>query len=324
MSVQEQGEIIEEEDYGFVDDDEDVGDEDAEYDEESELEIETFFGVPKRIVYIAAAALVVLIIFVAVISMWASGSKKSKADDYDDYDDYDYGYVDNDAPDIVDFDDTADVDVVYDSPEIVDLLPPTIDSIEDTTRETLRGLGWTADEIELTLSYGFDEVAMIDHARELRDKEAAEAWKRMSNQASEEFQGMLYYTYLGQPEVWNPEGNMSDIESTMSNVKINADYVKCPTYGHQLWLKCKIATDTYVFYQCHPARWVTLPDEGNIVLSVDFWNMNGNSYVTGISEADSTLNSIDSSHTYADITDNNPGDGVEDNVEVVDNVEGDM
>lgn len=303
MATFEQGDVFDDEE--IFDDDTEAGEgSEVEYDEESELEIETYFGVPKKIVYLAGAALLVVIIFVTVIAMWVNGDKSYDEDDYVDVSDYP-------EPEAVDYPDPEVIDTDYPEPEVIDMSPVTIDSIQDETRETLRGLGWTADEIELTLSYGFDDVAMIDHARELRDKEAEEAWKRMSNQASEEFQGMLYYTYLGQPEVWNPEGDLNEISASMSNVKINADYVKCPTRGHQLWLKCKIATDTYVFYQCPPSRWLTLPDEGNIVLDVSFWHMNGSSYVTGISESDSTLNSIDSGHSYQDITDDNPGDGME-------------
>lgn len=285
-----QGEDYEEEDYGFED-------EEAEYDEEdAELEIDTFYGVPKKYVYLGGAIILVIIIAVAVFSSVGKKSSTSN-DDVPVYDDND-------------FLDTSDYDIILDDPisepsEVIVAEPAVVDvtDVTDEEKEMLRGLGYTGDEIEVSLSNGFNVQAMVDHAKELRDAEASAALERMSDHASEEFKGMLYYTYLGQPEVWNPQGSRDEIEEQRASVKINADYVKCPTRGNQLFLKCKIATDAYVWYQCPPVRWLSLPAEGNIVLNVDFWLMNDVAYVTGITEADSTLNSIDSSHSYQDISD---------------------
>ena len=288
-----QGEEYEEEDYGFEEEEE------AEYsDEDAELEIETFYGVPKKYVYLGGAAILVIIIAVVVFS---SVGKKS-----------DSGSTAPEVYDDNDFLDTSDeYDVILDTePQtttseliVAEPIVSTLDTLLDSDKEMLRGLGYTGDEIELAISNGFDVQAMIDHARELQDAEALAAVERMSDHASDEFKGMLYYTYLGQPEVWNPSGNRDEIVESRASVKINADYVKCPTRGNQLFLKCKIATDAYVWYQCPPVRWLSLPDEGNIVLNVDFWVMNDVAYVTGITEADSTLNSIDSGHSYEDISD---------------------
>lgn len=285
-----QGEDYEEEDYGFED-------EEAEYDEEdAELEIDTFYGVPKKYVYLGGA--IILVIIIAVVVFSSVGKKSSTSNDDD------LMYDDND------FLDTSDYDIVLDEPisepsEVIVAEPVVVDvtDVTDEEKEMLRGLGYTGDEIEISLSNGFDVQAMVDHAKELRDAEAQAALERMSDHASDEFKGMLYYTYLGQPEVWSPQGSRDEIEEQRASVKINADYVKCPTRGNQLFLKCKIATDAYVWYQCPPVRWLSLPAEGNIVLNVDFWLMNDVAYVTGITEADSTLNSIDSSHSYQDISD---------------------
>lgn len=291
MPKYSQGEEYEEEDYGFES-------EETEYDEEdAELEIDTFYGVPKKYVYLGGAIILVIIIGAFIFSSIGKQSDASSDEDV--------------VLDDNDFLDTSDYDIIIDTEPaaatsdllVVEPVAVEISDITDADKEMLRGLGYTGDEIEIALSNGFDVQAMVDHAIALRDAEAASAMERMSDRASDEFKDMLYYTYLGQPEVWNPQGSREEITEQRASVKINADYVKCPTRGNQLFLKCKIATDAYVWYQCPPVRWLSLPDEGNIVLNVDFWLMNDVAYVTGIVEADSTLNSIDSGHSYQDISD---------------------
>ena len=298
MATMEQGEDYEE-DYGFEEDDE------TEYeDDEAELEIATFYGIPKKYVYIGGAIILCLIIFVVIINMWGKPASGDVLEDYgeDSYVVYGDPY---DISDII----GDDGEIILDSTEpeeiILDNQSTEITDYTNETAERLRAYGYTGDEIEALLNAGFSEQALIDHSLELQDKEAEDALQRMSDTAGPEYQRMMYYTYLGQDEIWNPTGDRDGIEESRSNIKINADYVKCPTNGSQLWLKCKIANDTYVWYQCSPVRWLTLPDEGNIVLDVTFWSMNGTAYVTGINESDSTLNSIDSGHPYEDIIDGN-------------------
>lgn len=285
MSDMQQGEEYEEEAYDPEDGEE------AEYeDEEAELEIDTFFGIPKQTVYIGGAILLVIAIAVGVLLTW----RKKEEPEVPEYTDNDFL---DDAPEVdIDLEDIYEDNYEYESEYVEDYDTP--DSVTDITTEEaeeLRRYGYTGDEIELALQYGMDTQAMIDHGIELRDQEAKDALVRMSDTAGPEYKRLLNYTYLGEPEVLNPSGDRSQYEETKATVKINADYVKCPTNGPQLWLKCHIATDAYIWYQCSPVRWLSLPDEGNIVLNVDFYMMNDTAYVVHVEEADSSLDSIDAS-----------------------------
>jgi len=287
MSDMQQGEEYEEEQYDVEDGEE------AEYDdEEAELEIDTFFGVPKQAVYLGGAILLVIIIGVGIILTW----RKKAEPETPEYTDNDFL---DDAEEIdVELDDIyADDDYTYtDDEESYDEETYTdVYDITDEDAEELRRYGYTGDEIELALQYNLDTEELIAHGKELYDAEAKEALARMSDTAGPEYKNLLNLTYLGQPEILNPTGDRSQYSETKSTVKINADYVKCPTNGNQLWLKCHIATDAYIWYLCSPVRWLSLPEEGNIVLNVDFYMMNDVAYVVNVHEADSGLDSVDAS-----------------------------
>lgn len=297
MSDMQQGEEYEEEDYGFEG-------EEAEYDEEeSDLEIDTFFGVPKHIVYIGGAILLVLVIAVGVILTWRNGestedasSEDTEENDFLDTEEVDIGLDDIYGEDVSEEEDVSTEDETAD-------YTGTVSDITTEETEELRRLGYTGDEIELAITYGLNYQSLVDHATELRDEEAKEALVRMSDTAGPEFKEILNFTYMGQPEFVNPTGDRSDYEESRTSVKVNADYIKCPVNGTQLWLKCHIAQDAYIWYLCSPPRWLSLPEEGNIVLSIDFWIMNDNAYVINVTESDSSLNSVDASeHNFEEIT----------------------
>lgn len=294
MSEMQQGEEYEEEDYGIEEDD-------AEYeDEESDLEVDTFFGVPKQYVYLGGAVLLVLIIAVVVIATWRKDDDSTdSAAELEENDFLDTEEVDIDMDDVY-VDDNQDDDTNYDD---YDDYVGTVSDITTEETDELRRLGYTGDEIELAISYGLNYQSLVDHATELRNQEAKDALARMSDTAGEEFKEIMNYTYMGQPEFINPTGDRSEYEESRTSVKVNADYVKCPVNGTQLWLKCHIAQDAYIWYLCSPPRWLSLPDEGNIVLSIDFWIMNDNAYVVNVQESDSSLNSVDASdHNFEEIT----------------------
>lgn len=291
MPEMQQGEEYEE-DYGF--------EEEEEYeDEESDLEIDTFYGIPKNAVYLGVAVLIVVIIAVGIVMTWRKNKQESEVTDtaYDDNDFLDTAEeIDLSLDEIYDqsdeyYEETED----YDSVSVSNI---TVDNVEE-----LRRLGYTGDEIELAIDYGMNYQALVDHATELRDEEAKQALERMSDTAGPEFKEIMNYTFMGQPEYVNPTGDRSEYEETRTTVKINSDYVKCPVRGNQLWLKCHIATDAYVWYQCPPVRWLSLPESGNIVLNIDFYLLNDNAYITGITEADSSLDSIDATdHSIGEVT----------------------
>lgn len=295
MSEMQQGEEYEEEEYNLEEGEE------AEYDEESDLEIDTIYGIPKKTVYLAGAAILVVIILVGVIMSWRKSSNNKTADDsYDDNDYLDYTEeVDIDLDDIY-----GTSDDYEDYEDYEDYSYMSLSDITTEETEELRRLGYTGDEIELAIEYGLNYQELVNHATELRDQEAKDALARMSDTAGPEFKELLNYTFMGQTPYPSPSGDRDQYKETKASVKINSDYVKCPVRGNQLWLKCHIATDAYVWYQCPPVRWLNLPDSGNIVLNIDFYLLNDDAYVVGISEADSSLDSIDASeHSFAEVTD---------------------
>lgn len=163
----------------------------------------------------------------------------------------------------------------------------------DTDTEELRKLGYTGDEISLAKEAGVDLQLLKDHAQELRDEEAKESLVRMSDHASEEFQMIANNSIFCMNEIQFPVESYDQLTISEEHAYVvNADYWKVPTYGLQLYIKCKIANGTYVFYNVTPTRWVSLPEEGNIVLKITY-RLYGNDaaincYVTNIEEVDST------------------------------------
>lgn len=186
----------------------------------------------------------------------------------------------------------------FGDPEAEPAAPLTPDTLSTEDNVKLRKLGYTGDEIDLALSEGFDVEALEQAAQKLYDDEATEAIHRMSNSASEEFRYIVDMSYFGQTGyefVSHAEEHMGDYEFEQGSYTVNADYIKCPTYGAQLQLKCRITQDMWVFYVVTPMRFAELPQEGNIVLRVNYTQYGDLTYITGVSETDPTLKTIDSS-----------------------------
>lgn len=163
----------------------------------------------------------------------------------------------------------------------------------DEVNVELRKLGYTGDEIELALANDVDVEKLKEAAQALRDEEAKESLIRMSDSASPEFQHIVQNSIFCMTESPFPVESYDELTvSEEHSYIVNADYWKVPTYGLQLYIKCKIANGTYVFYLVDPSRWVTLPDEGNIVLNITY-RLYGNEslvncYVENIQEVDTT------------------------------------
>ena len=189
-----------------------------------------------------------------------------------------------------------DTGIVERLPEVVH----TADEVGDDTTKKLRALGYTGDEIEYALKNNISVEALIEEAQKLKDAESAESLHRMSSDyLSPEFQYILDATYIGQPGhefISYADAQFGSYVSRTEQVTINADYVKCPVYGLQLYLKCKVAPSTYLWYNIAPQRYATLPDSGNIVLSIEYIYYGEYVYVVRISETNSTLDTIDSSN----------------------------
>lgn len=173
----------------------------------------------------------------------------------------------------------------------------------DEERLKLRAMGYSGDEIDIALSEGFSVDSLIESAQELYDEEAEEALVRMSDAASPEFKYIIKNSYFGQTGYEFVDISQADFgtyDYYKGSYVVNADYVKCPTYGAQLQLRCKVAQDLELFYVVSPERFAKLPQEGNIVLRVEYTVYGANTYVTDIHETDPTLDTIDSSASTMD------------------------
>lgn len=270
-----------EDDEGFEDDEDLEGYED----EDSSASINTIFGLPKKFVFLGAAGLFVIIALVAVMNL----SKKPKTDaeetteeatdsatDSDEYYSDDY---------IAEFDDYATEDTEaqtdYTAKDI-------IDSDEEAT--LLGTYGYTGSEIEMAQSYGLSAEELVANAKSRQEASIRSTIRKLSDTGSIEYQNLINQTYLGQTKNTEPV-DQTQVENPTSydtTQTINADYVKCSTYGLQLFLKCKIYDGIYVWYQVTPQRWVSLPESGNIVLSVTLQHYGDTVYVTDIHETSSS------------------------------------
>lgn len=309
MQVLEQDEEYEEE---YEDDEEFDYDEEGEEDTDADAGLDTIYGIPKQYVIIGGVVILLVIIGVFVFSNW----KKQKAEEI---------YVPEEDPELTEVGDTSYDDFVDatepESPtyedgqldgygfawdaETGDWITedewnakhgePTITDVSTEDMILLRKMGYTGDEIEYCIENGFSVEALVEAAQALYDEEAAAALERMSDHASEEFRYIIDRTYFSQPGfAFEPQMALPTEEANFypGSFTVNADYTKCPTYGNQLQLKCKVADDCYVWYVIEPKRWEELPEAGNIVLHCDYSVYGSVAYITDVYEVDPTLETI--------------------------------
>ena len=287
------------------------GEEEYDYDEEGEEDtdapIETLYGIPKKYIVIGGAVILVVVIAVFVFSTMKKSEKaeevyippqpvatepvETEPLEQTTYEDGDVG------PNGLVWDgvsqswtDQATWDANHAS--------PTLEELSSEDEILLRKMGYTGDEIQLCLENGFSVAALVEAAQELHDEEAKEALVRMSDHASEEFRYIIDNTYFSQPPFTFE--NQLDLDLEEANYydgqfTVNADYKKCPSYGAQLQLKCKVSNNCYVWYIVTPRRWETLPEEGNIVLTLDYVVWGSYAYITKVQEVDPNLATIDAS-----------------------------
>ena len=303
MSEMQQGEEYIEEDLDeFVDD---------ESSEDTDAPIDLIAGIPKNYVYIGGVVLLVIILLVIVVT---TRKTKSKEEDIvlPQQNEYYQQAVDTtfyEEPIVETVQEPVEPE--YEVGEIVNgfmwdgttwVNPEPAISLEDNKR--LRAAGYTGDEIDYALKNGFDVESLIAASQELYDKEAKEALQRMSDTASPEFLYIIdntYFSQVGYEFVPQKELPLSEQTIVSNSFVVNADYVKCPTYGSQLQLKCKVASDLYVWLILTPQRWEQLPDAGNIVLRVYYTEYGPNRYVTDVKEVDSSLDTIDTAENTSSL-----------------------
>lgn len=268
--------------------------------EDTEAKITTIWNLPIKVVVLGGVAILAIVLLLLVFSLRKKPDSGNSTEQFQPTTMPEDTFVSQpveDTSDMVwDFATGQYVPADQQQQEVVEEVD--LSSLSTEEQLTLRKLGYTGDEIATALKAGFNTEELVEHAKELHDAESSESLKRMSDSASEEFRYLLEYSYFGQPgyEFVNHSNDyFGTFDYYIDSYVVNADYVKCPTYGSQLQLKCRVAKDLEVFFIVTPERFASLPETGNIVLEITYTKYGENTYVTNIRETDGTLPSIDSS-----------------------------
>ena len=346
MQVMNQDENYEE-DYGFENE---TGEYD-EADEDTEAEVTHIYGIPKNIFFIGVIVLVVIVLGIILFSNRGKDDEEQETvniatetivDNQPTQSSEDIAvasgvydaagnklgiaYVPSVGGSILsesdeflyDISDVGDTEVFTENGVSIGFINTGTTTESDITTdnasvEALRRAGYTGDEIDIALNNNMNNDELLATSEELQNEVAKEALIRMSDTASPEFQERTNYSVycmpLNQFDTYDPTIPGS-INGEYSYI-VNADFEKVPTYGLQLFIKCKIADGTYIFYNITPARWEELPDTGNIVLRINY-RLYGttaiNMWVTSIEEVNVqslTVNPEDSAVSLQEIVNSN-------------------
>lgn len=254
------------------DDGEDEYDEDDEDDEEDDSSSSsTLFGIEKKYLIIGVAVAVLGIIGITMFT------RKPASETVEDYEqDYVADYVEpTPAPEP-----TSEPEQVQGT--VNDIY------ISDEEASKLQLYGYTADEIELAKQFGITADSLIESLKKRQTNSAKEVIKQLSDTGSIAYQNLANLTYLGQEYASAPV-DQTKVDPTKAKEgskeeTITSSYEKCPTYGVQLQLKCKVLDNVYIWYTVTPQRWVQLPDTGSITLHVIYAFYGDNVYVTKVEE----------------------------------------
>ena len=150
-------------------------------------------------------------------------------------------------------------------------------SYTEEERAELRACGYTADDIEHGISEKIPAEQLIEEAEHAQ----AEKWAALNDPASEEYQALLDQTWLGEAPTSLPE--YSDTMVTSNTIKkLNADYVKIPAYGPNLFIKIDMGNGTHYFMQCDVVTYTKLADSGNINVQYNEYVVNGQAFIANM------------------------------------------
>lgn len=224
---------------------------------------------PKQLAIIGVAA-VVLIVF-AVIAFGGGSKEEDTSTDSDTSEDAAYTTDAAFAPSLNDtpaevVTTTADPNTTGVADYIEDAYAYTAYTKEEVT--SLRGWGYTGDEIEYYAQRGLDVDTLIKASSEEKDK-AHEEWRQtVLDDASDGYKNLMDKTYLNSPETLNYiEAKDATAYKTITE---NADYKKCGVYNYQAWIKVSMSFGDVVMSLPLP-RYSELPDEGNIVIKCRYY-----------------------------------------------------
>ena len=146
-------------------------------------------------------------------------------------------------------------------------------------KASLRAWGYTGDEIEAAQLAETPAQDLINESKKAQE----EARAALSNPESPEYLALLNQTWLGELPLADPITDAS-VEYSNITVTLNADYEKVPAHGSNLFLKVELEDGTHHWMECYPARWVTLADKGNIVVTYDQITYGDRVYIVNMRE----------------------------------------
>ena len=149
--------------------------------------------------------------------------------------------------------------------------------------EQLRAWGYVASEIEENEIMEVPASELIKASKDAQEK----AREELNNPESDAYKALMNQTWLGQdihePPAYYPEMQM-DLYYTSQT--LNADYEKVDPHGTNLFLKVYLPNGDYHFMECPLARYVQLPDSGNIVVTYQLITLDNYSIIADMKEKD--------------------------------------
>lgn len=133
--------------------------------------------------------------------------------------------------------------------------------------EILRKWGYTAAEIEVAQREGITPQGLVKQAKKDREAAQKEALMEVFDTASPEYQRLYNLTWLSGDSIDLSGLDPKAVYNTLVHTE-NVDFEKCGAQGTQLFIKLYLDNGTHAFMTLSPARYITLPDAGNIVVSI--------------------------------------------------------
>lgn len=182
-----------------------------------------------------------------------------------------------------DRDDTDDTFVDAGEFEWGDFTPvaSTPDFYTEEDRELLRAWGYTGTEIETHEELCTPVDQLVEESRKAQEA----ALSALSDPMSPEYKQLLDFTWLGQSPITLPEDTEGvAAQIVYTNNTYIADYEKVPAMGHSLYLKIYLEDGSAVFMECPLARYIELPDSGNIVVKYSVAKLGDITIIQNITE----------------------------------------
>ena len=130
--------------------------------------------------------------------------------------------------------------------------------------KTLRGLGYTGDEIEYYAQQGKSINELIQDAYAAKDAAEKEWRESVLDGASDEYKALMDKTFLGNNQT---KDSVQSGDITIGyNLTENIDYERIGVYNYQAWIKVYLSYGA-IFMNIPIERYSELPDSGNIVVS---------------------------------------------------------